>query len=153
MEQYVTPLIDEDSQASYQSWSNQLEADKRQRQLKMLHDKMSLQKDFLPPGLAFEQLWARVKYHSRNPRVLEYLYRQRSQMDHIIHECHATDKRILRGPAEISAANPASPPTAPPGHLGQQELFHRLDIASIVERAQHQHALEYFLAQQLDEAA
>ncbi len=30
------------------------------------------------------------------------------------------------------------------GHLGQQQLFHNYDIASVVERAKHQHALEYF---------
>ena len=53
----------------------------------MLHDKMSLQKDFLPPGLTFEQFWARMKHHSRNPHVLKYLYNQQNHMDHI------TDKR------------------------------------------------------------
>ena len=30
------------------------------------------------------------------------------------------------------------------GHLGQQQLFHKFDIASVVERAKHQHAFEYF---------
>ncbi len=93
MEQYLTPLSDEETQASYQSWINQLKAKKKQRQLKMLHDSMSLQKDFLPPGLTFEQCWARMKHHSRNPRVLEYLYNQQNHMDHIKHECHITDKR------------------------------------------------------------
>ena len=78
MKQYLTPPSDEETQASYQSWINQLKAKKKQRQLKMLLDKMSLQKDFLPPGLTFEQFWARMKHHSRNPRVLE---------------CHITDKR------------------------------------------------------------
>jgi hypothetical protein len=93
MEQYLTPLSDEETQASYQSWINQLKAKKKQRQLKMLHDKMSLQKDFLPPGLTFEQFWARMKYHSRESRVLEYLYNQQNHMDQIKHECHLTDKR------------------------------------------------------------
>ncbi len=93
MEQYITPLSDEETQASYQSWINQMKAQKKQRQLKMLHEKMSLQKDFLPPGLTFEQFWARMKHHSRNPRVLEYLYNQQNHMDHIKHECHITDKR------------------------------------------------------------
>ena len=46
----------------------------KQRQLKLLHHKMTLQKDFLPLGLTVEQFWARMKHHSRNPRVLEYLY-------------------------------------------------------------------------------
>jgi len=55
IEQYLTPLSDEETQESYQSWINQLKAQKKQRQLKMLHDKMSLQKDFMPPGLTFEQ--------------------------------------------------------------------------------------------------
>jgi len=73
MKQYLTPPSDEETQASYQSWINQLKAKKKQRQLKMLLDKMSLQKDFLPPGLMFEQFWARMKHHSRNPRILEYL--------------------------------------------------------------------------------
>ena len=67
-------------------------AEKKQRQLKLLHDKMGLQKDFLPPGLTFEQFWARMKHHSRNPRVLKYLCSQQNQMDHIKHECHITDK-------------------------------------------------------------
>ena len=93
MEQYLTPLSDEETQASYQLWINRLKAQKKQRQLKMLHDKMSLQKDFLPTGLTFEQFWARMKHHSRNPRVLEYLYNQQNHMDHIKHECHITDKR------------------------------------------------------------
>jgi len=70
MEQYLTPLSDEETHASYQSWIKQLKAKKKQRQLKMLHDKMSLQKDFLPPVLTFEQFWARMKHHSRNLRVL-----------------------------------------------------------------------------------
>jgi len=39
MEQYLTPLSDEETQASYQSWINQLKAQKKQRQLKMLHGK------------------------------------------------------------------------------------------------------------------
>ena len=43
MEQYLTPLSDEESQASYQTWINQLKAKKKQRQLRMLHDEMSLQ--------------------------------------------------------------------------------------------------------------
>jgi len=30
------------------------------------------------------------------------------------------------------------------GHLGQQQLFHNFDIASVIERAKHQHAFEYF---------
>ena len=30
------------------------------------------------------------------------------------------------------------------GHSGQQQLFHNFDIASVVERAKHQHAFEYF---------
>ena len=30
------------------------------------------------------------------------------------------------------------------GHLGQQQLFHKFDIASVIERAKHQHAFEYF---------
>jgi hypothetical protein len=30
------------------------------------------------------------------------------------------------------------------GHLGQQQLFHKFDIASVVERVKHQHAFEYF---------
>ncbi len=93
MEQYLTPLGDEERQASYESWINQLKAEKKQRQLKMLHDKMSLQQDFLPPGLTCEQFWARMRHHSRNPRVLEYLYSQHNQMDHINHNCHITDKR------------------------------------------------------------
>ncbi len=78
------------SLASYQAWINQLKAKKQQRQLGMLHDKMRLQKDFLPPGLTFEQFWARMKHYSRNSRVLEYLYGQQNQMDHIKlikHEC------------------------------------------------------------------
>ena len=29
-------------------------------------------------------------------------------------------------------------------HSGQQQLFHSFDIASVVERAKHQHAFEYF---------
>ncbi len=70
-----------------------IEALKKQKQLKMLHDKMSLQKDFLPPGLTLEQFWARMKQHSRNPRVLEYLYNQQNHMDQIKQECHITDKR------------------------------------------------------------
>jgi len=85
MEQYLTPLSDEETQASYQAWISQLKAKKKQRQLGMLHDKMRLQKDFLPPGLTFEQFWARVKHHSGNPRVLEYLYGQQNQMNHIKH--------------------------------------------------------------------
>jgi len=28
------------------------------------------------------------------------------------------------------------------GHLGQQQLFHKFDIASVKERAKHQHAIE-----------
>ncbi len=59
----------------------------------MLHDKMTLQKDSLPPGLTFEQFRARLIHHSRNPRVLEYLYNQQNHMDHIKHECDITDKR------------------------------------------------------------
>ncbi|DBA93442.1 TPA: hypothetical protein ACH3X1_015735 [Trebouxia sp. C0004] len=93
MEQYLAPLSDEETQASYQLWINQLKAQKKQRQLKMLHDKMSLHKDFLPPGLTFEQFWACMKHHSRNPRFLEYLYNQQNHMDHIKLECHITDKR------------------------------------------------------------
>ena len=93
MEQYLTPLSDEETQASYQSWIKQLKAEKKQRQLRMLHDKVSLQKDLLPPGLTFEQFWARMKHHSRNPRILEYLYSQQNQMDHIKHECHIIDRR------------------------------------------------------------
>jgi len=30
------------------------------------------------------------------------------------------------------------------GHSGQQQLFHNFDIASVIERAKHQHAFEYF---------
>jgi len=30
------------------------------------------------------------------------------------------------------------------GHLGQQQPFHNFDIASVMERAKHQHAFEYF---------
>ena len=30
------------------------------------------------------------------------------------------------------------------GHLGQQQLFYKFDIASVIERAKHQHAFEYF---------
>ncbi len=45
----------------------------------MLHDKMRLQKDFLPPGLTFEQFWARMKHYSRKTRVLEYLYGQQNK--------------------------------------------------------------------------
>ena len=30
------------------------------------------------------------------------------------------------------------------GHLGQQQLFHNFDVASVIERAKHQHAFEYF---------
>ena len=30
------------------------------------------------------------------------------------------------------------------GHLGQQQLFHKFDIASVVETAKHQHAFESF---------
>ncbi|DBB13152.1 TPA: hypothetical protein ACH3X3_004906 [Trebouxia sp. C0006] len=59
----------------------------------MLHDDLSLQQGCLPPGLTFEQFWARMKHHSRNLRVLEYLYIQQNQLDHIKHECHITDKR------------------------------------------------------------
>ena len=29
------------------------------------------------------------------------------------------------------------------GHSGQQQLFHKFDIASVIERAKHQHAFEY----------
>ena len=29
-------------------------------------------------------------------------------------------------------------------HSGQQQLFHKFDTASVIERAQHQHAFEYF---------
>ncbi len=46
IEQYLTPLSDEETQASYQAWINQLKAEKKQRQLGTLHDKMRLQKDF-----------------------------------------------------------------------------------------------------------
>ena len=92
LERYLTPLSDEATQASYQLWINQEKAKKKQRQLK-LHDKMSRQKDFLPPGLTFEQFWAGMKHHSRNRRVLEYLYNEQNHMDHIKHECHITDKR------------------------------------------------------------
>ncbi len=55
MEQYLTPLSDEETQASYQAWISQLKAKEKQRQLGMLHDKMRLQKDFLPPGLTYWQ--------------------------------------------------------------------------------------------------
>jgi len=92
MEQYPTPLSDEETQESYQAWIIQLKAKNKQRQLRMLHDKLSLQQDFLPLGLTFEQFWARMKHHSRNPRVLEYLYSQQNQMDHIKHECHRQKK-------------------------------------------------------------
>ncbi len=47
---------------------------------------------FQPPGLSFEQLSARMKHHSTNPRILEYSYSQQNQLDHIKHECHITDK-------------------------------------------------------------
>ena len=30
------------------------------------------------------------------------------------------------------------------GHLGQQQLFHKFDIASVIERVKHQLAFEYF---------
>ena len=30
------------------------------------------------------------------------------------------------------------------GHIGQQQLYHNLDSAFIIERAKHQHAFEYF---------
>ncbi len=30
------------------------------------------------------------------------------------------------------------------GRLGQQQLFHNFDIASVIKRAKHQHAFEYF---------
>ena len=30
------------------------------------------------------------------------------------------------------------------GHLGQQQLVHKFDIASVIERVKHQHAFEYF---------
>ena len=30
------------------------------------------------------------------------------------------------------------------GRLGQQQRFHNFDIASVIERAKHQHAFEYF---------
>ena len=30
------------------------------------------------------------------------------------------------------------------GHLRQQQLIHEFDIASVIQRAKHQHALEYF---------
>ena len=30
------------------------------------------------------------------------------------------------------------------GHLGQQQLLYKFDIASVIERAKHQHAFEYF---------
>jgi len=30
------------------------------------------------------------------------------------------------------------------GHLGQQQLFHKFDIACVMKRAKHQHAFEYF---------
>lgn len=93
MEQYLTPSSDSQTQASYQAWISQLKAKNKQRQLRMLHDKMCLQKDFLPPGLIFEQLWAHMKHHPRNPRVLEYLYGQHNQMDHIKDECHIIHKR------------------------------------------------------------
>ena len=76
MEQYLTPLSDEETQASYQAWISQLTSKKKQRQLGMLHDKMRLHKDFLPPSLTFEQFRARMKHHSRNARVLKYLYSQ-----------------------------------------------------------------------------
>ncbi len=93
VEQYITPLSDEETQASYQTWIHQLKAKKKQRQLEMLHDKIRLQKDLLPPGLTFEQFWARMKNHSKDPRVSEYLYGQQNHMDHVKHECHITDKR------------------------------------------------------------
>ena len=35
-------------------------------------------------------------------------------------------------------------------HSGQQQLFHNFDVASVVERATHQHACEYFANVQLD---
>ncbi|KAA6421827.1 MAG: hypothetical protein FRX49_08146 [Trebouxia sp. A1-2] len=34
------------------------------------------------------------------------------------------------------------------GHLGQQQLFHKSDIASVIERAKHQHAFNYFADEQ-----
>ena len=43
--------------------------------------------------LQTEIITSRMKNHSRNPRILEYLYGQQNQMDHIKHECHITDSR------------------------------------------------------------
>ena len=34
------------------------------------------------------------------------------------------------------------------GHLGQQQLFHKFEIASVIERAEHQHAFGYFANEQ-----
>ena len=61
----------------------------------MLHDTVCLQKDLLPPDLTFVQFWARMKHHSRNLRVLEYLHNQQNHMDHIKYECHVTDQKKL----------------------------------------------------------
>ena len=33
-------------------------------------------------------------------------------------------------------------------HLGQQQLFHKFGIASVLPRAKHQHAFEYFAGNQ-----
>jgi len=52
MEQYLTPLSDEETQASNQAWINQLKAKKKQRQLRILHDIVRLQKDFLQAAAA-----------------------------------------------------------------------------------------------------
>ncbi len=97
MQQYLTPLSDEETQASYQEWIDQLKGKKQQRhaciQLGMLHDNKRLQKDFLPPGLTFKQFWARMKHHSKNPCKSEHLNGQQNQVDHIKHECHFTDRR------------------------------------------------------------
>ena len=30
------------------------------------------------------------------------------------------------------------------GHVGQQQLSHNSDVASVIERAKHHHAFEYF---------
>ena len=55
VEQYITPLSVEETQASYQTWIHHLKAKKKQRQLEMLHDKICIQQDLLLPGLTFEQ--------------------------------------------------------------------------------------------------
>ena len=65
MEQYLTPLSDEETRASYQVRIIELKAKKTQRQLRMLRNKMRSQEEFPASCLTCEQFWARMKHHSR----------------------------------------------------------------------------------------